>query len=88
MALQLLGNWHVIKMEYSSSSRIQEKYFSESDQFAYQETSAQTSDLNHPSKDHVNYISTDFFVKHFCEKCNVGLHPNCFKDCHIKQIVI
>ena len=20
----------------------------------------------------------------FCEKCNVGLHPDCFKDFHIK----
>ena len=22
--------------------------------------------------------------KYFCEKCNVGLHPDCFKDFHIK----
>ena len=38
--------------EYSQS-------FSESDQSASQETSAVTSDFNHPSKDYVNYISTD-----------------------------
>ena len=30
-----------------------------SDQSAYQQTSAVTSDFNHPSKDYVNYISTD-----------------------------
>ena len=22
--------------------------------------------------------------KYFCEKCSVGLHPDCFKDFHIK----
>ena len=33
--------------------------FSESDQPAYEETSAVTTDFNHPSKDYVNYISTD-----------------------------
>ena len=22
--------------------------------------------------------------KYFCEKCNVGLHPDCFKDFHIR----
>ena len=26
--------------------------------------------------------------KYFCEKCNVGLHPDCFNDFHTKQIVI
>ena len=35
------------------------EYFSESDQFAYQEASAVISDFNHPGKDYVNYISTD-----------------------------
>ena len=38
--------------EYSES-------FSESDQSAYQETSAVTCDFNHPSEVYVNYISTD-----------------------------
>ena len=35
------------------------KSFSESDQSAHKETSVVTSDFNYPSKDHVNYISTD-----------------------------
>ena len=26
--------------------------------------------------------------KYFCEKCNVGLHPDCFKDFHTRYIVI
>ena len=26
--------------------------------------------------------------KYFCEKCNIGLHPDCFKDFHTRQIVI
>ena len=26
--------------------------------------------------------------EYFCEKCNVGLHPDCFKDFHTRQIVI
>ena len=42
----------VASAEYSES-------FSESDQSAYQETSAVTSDFNHPSEDYINYISTD-----------------------------
>ena len=25
---------------------------------------------------------------YFCEKCNVSLHPDCFKDFHTRQIVI
>ena len=35
------------------------KSFSENDQSVYQETSAVTSDFNHPSEDYVTYISTD-----------------------------
>ena len=46
----------MIKSEYSSSSS---ESFSESDQSAYQETSAVTNDFNHPSEDYVNFISTD-----------------------------
>ena len=39
------------------------KSFSENDQSAYQETSAVTSDFNHPNEDYVNYISTDLSAK-------------------------
>ena len=35
------------------------KVFSESDQSTCQETSAASSDFSHPSKDYVNYMSTD-----------------------------
>ena len=47
----------MIKSEYSSSEYSES--FSESDHSASQERSAVTSDLNHPSEDYVNYISTD-----------------------------
>ena len=43
---------NIVAAEYSES-------FSESDQSAYQETSAVTYSFNHPSKDYVNFISTD-----------------------------
>ena len=46
----------VASAEYSES-------FSESDQSAYQETSAVTSDFNQPSEDYINYISTDLSVE-------------------------
>ena len=42
----------VAAAEYSES-------FSESDQSAYNETLAVTSDFNHPSEDYVKYNSTD-----------------------------
>ena len=48
----------MIKSEYSSSSTIQRKIFL-NDQSAEQETSADTNNFNHPSKDYVNFISTD-----------------------------
>ena len=35
------------------------KVFSECDQSTCQETSAASSDFSHPSKDYVNYMSTD-----------------------------
>ena len=47
----------MIKSEYSSNEY--NENFSESDQSAYHETSAVTSDFNHASKDYVSYISTD-----------------------------
>ena len=48
----------MIKSEYSSSEWSES--FSESDQSVYQETLAVTSGFNHPSKDYVNHIFTDF----------------------------
>ena len=44
----------MINHKYGSSRRIQQ-----SDQSAFKETSATTSDFNHPSEDYVNQISTN-----------------------------
>ena len=57
MTLRIPQNCHVKKSEYSSRSRIQGKVFL-NDQSAEQETSADTNDFNHSSKDYVNFIST------------------------------
>ena len=62
MALRSPYNWHVIKSKHSASIAVTEysESFYESYQSTYQETSAVTNDFNHPSKDYVNFISTDF----------------------------
>ena len=56
--------WADLKNQNKHSFTDKEKHedgfsFSESDQSAYQETSAATSDFNHLSKNYVNYIPTD-----------------------------
>ena len=51
MTLRIPQNCHVKKSEYSRKVFL-------NDQSAEQETSADTNDFNHSSKDYVNFIST------------------------------
>ena len=52
----------MIKSEYSSSSTIQRKVFL-NDQSAEQETSADANDFNHPSREYVNFMSSDLVTQ-------------------------
>ena len=52
----------MIKSEHSSSSRIQRKVFL-NDQSAEQETLADTNDFNHPSREYVNFMSSDLVAQ-------------------------